>query len=133
MALDPWKKEYQKEYKRKNREKLRLLANKWRKENPERARELQKKSRTKLKGDRKLREREKLYGKIPRPEPTNCEACGSPFANSKKGSCLDHDHATGEFRGWLCLHCNSALGYAKDSRDRLQLLINYLDRAELLS
>jgi len=66
--------------------------------------------------------------KVKRPIPSACEACGTPFGKP----CLDHDHQTNEHRGWLCRLCNFALGYAKDSRDRLQLLINYLDRHELL-
>jgi hypothetical protein len=37
----------------------------------------------------------------PRPKDGRCEACGE-----KKVLCLDHDHETGEFRGWLCHRCN---------------------------
>jgi hypothetical protein len=66
------------------------------------------------------------------PEPECCEGCGIPFAATKKGSCMDHDHMTGKFRGYLCCNCNWALGHAKDSRVILQLLIDYLDRDELL-
>jgi hypothetical protein len=73
------------------------------------------------------------YGFTPPPEPANCEACNTPFINFKNGACVDHDHNTGLFRGWLCSPCNTALGHAKDSRDRLQMLINYLDKIELLS
>jgi Recombination endonuclease VII len=80
--------------------------------------------------------REKLRYTIYKPtrkEPLNCEACGVPFASMKKGSQCDHDHATNLFRGWLCVNCNVALGYAKDSRVILQKLINYLDKCEMLS
>jgi len=66
------------------------------------------------------------------PEPKRCEGCGIPFAATKNGSCMDHDHLTGKFRGYLCCNCNWALGHAKDSRVILQLLIDYLDRDELL-
>ena len=79
----------------------------------------------------KLRDR-RYPSKATRPAPEFCEACRTPFAMTTQGSCFDHDHKTGEFRGWLCANCNFAIGYAKDSRDRLQLLINYLDRHELL-
>ena len=130
--MSPWKKQYHKEYRAKNKPKIKEANRKWRMENPERARELQKRSRDKLKEKRRTREKERIYGPLP-PEPTNCESCGTPFVKGQRGKSafVDHDHARSEFRGYLCLHCNSALGYAKDSRDRLQLLINYLDRYEL--
>lgn len=74
------------------------------------------------------------YGFVPPDPPEVCEVCSRPFSEVSKyhGACVDHDHATGEFRGWLCNTCNLALGYAQDNRDRLQMLINYLDRHELL-
>jgi hypothetical protein len=46
-----------------------------------------------------------------------------------KHLCLDHDHATGKFRGILCFHCNTVLGKVKDSTETLQNMISYLNRA----
>lgn len=40
--------------------------------------------------------------------------------------CLDHDHETGEFRGWLCHDCNRALGNFKDSTTLLESALQYL-------
>jgi hypothetical protein len=63
-----------------------------------------------------------------------CFACG---ATPPEGLLVDHDHACcpnfrkvcGEcVRGLLCRSCNYALGNVKDSRERLQALIDYLDR-----
>ena len=56
-----------------------------------------------------------------RLKPEKCEICG----NSVR-ICLDHDHKTGKFRGWICHNCNTALGHAKDNIETLQGLINYL-------
>jgi len=48
-----------------------------------------------------------------RPEPSGCEMCGA--ATKQNSLNLDHDHVTGEFRGWLCWGCNVALGKLGDS------------------
>lgn len=58
----------------------------------------------------------------PRPKPLQCEVCG---AIGK--ICYDHDHKTGEFRGWLCGRCNVALGMVKDNTGILLALVDYLN------
>ena len=70
-----------------------------------------------------------------RPRPTGCEICG---ARTESKLQFDHDHACCRkgcaacFRGWLCGDCNSALGFAKDSTDRLISMVAYLLRTEQL-
>jgi len=64
-----------------------------------------------------------------RPKPEACEVCG------QSGPVFyDHDHSTGKrigrFRGWLCVGCNSALGYARDNPRILRDLADYLERQE---
>jgi hypothetical protein len=39
----------------------------------------------------------------------------------------DHSHDTGEFRGWLCHHCNTAIGLMKDNPILLRLAAEYLE------
>jgi hypothetical protein len=63
--------------------------------------------------------------KATRPMPTKCEGCGDVHEFLQ----FDHDHTTGEFRGWLCGRCNRALGHAKDSIERLANLIAYLEES----
>jgi hypothetical protein len=41
--------------------------------------------------------------------------CGKPPARTRLN--LDHCHARGVFRGWLCWDCNVALGKLGDSID----------------
>lgn len=60
-----------------------------------------------------------------RPRPINCEVCNAPAG--KKRLNYDHDHKTGLFRGWLCLGCNTALGYVKDNPITLRGLAVYLE------
>jgi hypothetical protein len=63
--------------------------------------------------------------KAGRPCPTVCELCGSP--PSRRRLNYDHNHITGEFRGWICESCNLALGLVQDSTDRLRAMIEYLE------
>lgn len=79
----------------------------------------------------RARSRDYQRRKLPaatRPCPARCELCGAP----PKGRALhlDHDHATGLFRGWLCVTCNTGLGKLGDRIPLLQDAIFYLRRAE---
>ncbi len=60
-----------------------------------------------------------------KPKPQKCEICGGGGK-----ICLDHDHRTNEFRGWICFHCNVVIGFAKDSTNALEKIIEYLKRHE---
>jgi hypothetical protein len=58
--------------------------------------------------------------------PDHCEVCGEEPVG-KARMCVDHDHDTGAFRGYLCALCNSALGMAKDDPAILRALAAYVD------
>lgn len=62
-----------------------------------------------------------------RPCPALCECCGGP-PNGKKSMALDHDHLTGEFRGWLCATCNHAIGMLGDTVAAANRAVAYLER-----
>lgn len=66
----------------------------------------------------------------PRPKPEQCEICNIFGKDLKKGLCYDHNHKTGEFRGWICMHCNFALGNVKDNIEILLAMIEYLKKGE---
>jgi Recombination endonuclease VII len=75
---------------------------------------------------RQMREQRRI-GKPTRPDPGFCEICGSPPTGKWKVLALDHNHATGKFRGWLCNHCNRLLGMARDSAVTLRRAAAYLE------
>lgn len=62
-----------------------------------------------------------------RPMPDACEVCNQPSKVKLGALHYDHDHSTGRFRGWLCHHCNTALGLLADDVARLRRLISYLE------
>lgn len=80
------------------------------------------------------------YVALPCDPGTACNACGcSPsdprngvFSNRKgetkpKRLAVDHDHKTGAIRGFLCGHCNRALGLMADDPMLLRKLAEYIE------
>lgn len=56
-----------------------------------------------------------------------CAGCSLLFGKERSNiPCVDHDHATGIFRGLLCHSCNRAIGLLKESVTTLQTLLLYL-------
>jgi hypothetical protein len=74
---------------------------------------------------RLLRKQEQAAG---RPRPEGCDVCGKVVGSGKGKIAFDHDHVTGQFRGWLCATCNLALGCVKDDVTLLLKLADYLDK-----
>lgn len=82
---------------------------------------------------------ERLKEKYPKPpENYKCPICLSQqedlnsthditSLSTKNKWCLDHDHETLEFRGWLCNTCNSAMGWFRDDLDILKRAVKYLE------
>lgn len=57
-------------------------------------------------------------------QPVFCEACGE---RSKKLLFLDHNHANGRVRKWVCYGCNSAIGFAKEDPETLRKIAEYIE------
>jgi hypothetical protein len=67
------------------------------------------------------------YPEPTRPKPATCELCGR--APKAHGLCLDHDHMTNQFRGWLCSPCNRAIGALGDGVEGLMRAVRYLQKS----
>lgn len=80
--------------------------------------------------DYRRNKKEKLAG---RTIPDNCEICGIPSTELKRGLCFDHNHETGEFRGWICMRCNTAIGLVGENKETLLSIIKYLEENSVKS
>ena len=63
-----------------------------------------------------------LHKDNPKPADCTCPIC----KGENQDLVLDHNHTTGEFRGWICNDCNSAIGKLGDSHEVLARAIAYL-------
>ena len=54
-----------------------------------------------------------------------CDICRTALTKDRYTH-VDHDHANGEVRGLLCMHCNQMLGGARDDPELLARGIQYL-------
>jgi len=54
---------------------------------------------------------------------TDCEIC-----EKKKATIVDHDHTTGQTRGFLCYRCNIWLGILEEKQWFLQRSKDYLEK-----
>ena len=124
MARDPVKrKAAEARYRERNRAAVRARVKLWQQQNPERYTE------KRQDGVRRFQAKRDGYAPPPRecdcpprPADNRCQCCHEVVK-----LCLDHDHETGLFRGWICKPCNTGIGRSDDIR-WLILKISYLQR-----
>lgn len=77
---------------------------------------------------RNRRNRERGVAAIGR-EPIRCDICGESFSGKSGllGPAFDHNHETGEARGWLYPSCNKAIGALGDNPRLLRAAAEYLE------
>lgn len=128
-----------------NSEKLRQRTRDWRAKNPERTKEIGRKSMAKacrfkvaLQGSVRAARRgdympcNATVGELKAAFTGLCGLCGCPEIECTGRFHMDHDHETGEFRGWLCARCNKALGFFGDSEELLVDALHYLMQGKLI-
>src|SRR5574337_857434 len=96
--------EYMREWRQKNKERSKELANRWRRENREKTRGYHLKAKFGITNDD--------YDRMLEEQDFVCAICGEP---SDKTYHVDHCHTSGKVRGLLCNTCNRGLGYFKDN------------------
>lgn len=97
-------------------EKVKESSRRWAKKNPDRVRMWAIRSRWK-----KLGYDPDYIEKLILEYDGVCQICGED-----KKLALDHDHNTGNIRGFLCNNCNMGIGKFRDNTDLLKKAIDYL-------
>lgn len=69
------------------------------------------------------------YNQLLASQNQSCAICKQTCPSGKKLA-VDHDHATSEVRGLLCLNCNNGLGRFRDDPELLTRAIEYLSRTK---
>ncbi|MCP3471434.1 endonuclease VII domain-containing protein [Bradyrhizobium sp. CCGUVB1N3] len=116
----------------KHKEKRLAKSARWKADNPERVQEY---STRKERCAQRTAYQRRFYAKKlgfaecveypPPPTDSKCAICHreSPLA-------LDHDHETGQFRGYICRDCNLGLGKLGDSIESIRRVLQYLERSQ---
>jgi hypothetical protein len=110
-----------------NKERVKRANEEWARRNPERFREIRRRAALKSRLKRRGICLEQ-YETMLEAQGHVCAICRSDTTGTKHDWHIDHDHCTGEVRGLLCHHCNTALGHAKDDPSILRSMIEYLER-----
>ncbi len=64
----------------------------------------------------------------PQNEPFECPICGKrTIAGITSKVVLDHNHRTGEVRGWVCDSCNTGIGRFKDNVELIKRAIKFIE------
>ena len=118
-GMKQWRKEHPEYYKEYHKQYYKNNIEKWKRINPEKHRQSQIKSRFGLSHEDWL--------KIWDSQSGRCVICGKRFIKPSN-ACVDHNHKTGKIRGLLCITCNSGLGFFKDDPKLTAKATEYLLR-----
>lgn len=127
------RKDYYAAYRQRNKEKLVKRATEWNKANPEKHKASLEKFLVNNKGKKRYTVMKSAYGismdgynALFSLQQGRCAICNTHQDELNKNLSVDHCHDTGKIRGLLCQHCNSLLGFAKDSVEIMNKAVSYL-------
>lgn len=108
-----------------NPEKQKDATARWVANNPEKRRQINR--------DYSLKENfgitQEDYDRMLKEQDGKCAGCGTDTPTGRwTVFAVDHCHHTGKVRGLLCNECNRGMGLLGDSVERMQSLINYLEK-----
>lgn len=106
------KKEYFKQYRKDNKEKISKYFKQWRKDNRYNRKHQDNKKKSQLRCRYGLSLEDWL--KIWEDQDGKCFICGKKFKNPSDAK-VDHNHKTGEVRSLLCQKCNAGIGFFNDN------------------
>ena len=109
----------------KNSFKEKAKARKWRKENPDKARMIDRRSILKKYGITPEK-----YDSILITQNKQCGICKKPASKFKRNLSVDHNHETGKIRGLLCNKCNRGIGNFNDDVEIMNRGAEYLRRGK---
>jgi type I site-specific restriction-modification system R (restriction) subunit len=112
-----------KEYYEKHKDEINRKTRKWRMDNPDRKRDIDREYKRKNDYSRKYGITKMDYETMYLKQEGKCLICKKEVPHLS----IDHDHKTGKVRGLLCGSCNSMLGHAHDNIDSLKNAITYLE------
>lgn len=127
--------EYQREYRKKNRERINFIHRKYYKKHKKRLRRIRRGQPEKRDyAKRRLYQKDyflrKYYGinilefnEMRKSQNDKCAIC-----NLEVKLLVDHDHKSGKIRGLLCSKCNCGIGYFKDDAKLLESAKEYLNK-----
>ena len=111
--------EYNREYGRKNHDRIADQRRSRRLRDPESVRRVRRASMARTKYGLSLEQYESMIA-------SGCGICGKKDGLGSGRMAIDHDHGTGKVRGALCANCNQGLGRFQDSPKALRRAIRYL-------
>ena len=134
-----WKRESQRQWYLRNRDKSIERAKTWKVANPERFNELREAS--KRRHPERYRRRKQLqrlklfaltieeYEQMLASQQGHCAICEKPCSSGRQLA-VDHNHKTGQVRGLLCTSCNVSVGWVEKffgpERFKLRAILRYL-------